>query len=227
AGWRRFMGPIAGIAAGLGIAALMSHMGLSEQFGNFLMIALFVIAAIFIFRLLFRRSPPATQDRGIQYAGAGAGAGGPAPIGASPAPMFGGSNAAAPRVEPSVNMFPPGFEAEPFLRQAKLNFARLQSAYDTGDTSTLRDVMTPEMYAEVGKDLAARATHHPTEIVTLNAEIIEVTTENGFHWASVRFTGLLREDGAPTALPFDEAWNLKKAISGETGWLLAGIQQLQ
>ncbi len=227
-GWRRFMGPLAGIAAGLGIAALLSHFGLPEGFGQFLLIALFVVAAVVVFRLLFRRSKPQEQGAAIQYAGAGAGAGGPAPIGSSPTPMFGGgSSDPTPRVEPSVNMFPPGFEAEPFVRQAKLNFARLQAAYDTGDTGTLRDVMTPEMFAEVSKDLAARATHHPTEVVTLNAEILEVTTEKGFHWASVRFTGLLREDGAETAQPFDEAWNLKKPDNGETGWLLAGIQQLQ
>jgi predicted lipid-binding transport protein (Tim44 family) len=145
--------------------------------------------------------------------------------------MFGGAgNALADaeaQVAPSVKPFPPGFEPEPFVQQAKLNFARLQAAYDQADTSTLREVMTPEMFAEVGNDLAARATHHPTEIVTLAAEILEVTTENEFHWASVRFTGLLREDGAETAQPFDEAWNLKKPVTGETGWLLAGIQQLQ
>jgi len=230
--WKRWMGPLAGIAAGLGIAALMSHLGLSEAFGNFLLIALLVVAAIVVFRLLFRRSAPKPQDRGMQYAGAGAG--GQTPAGSStPAPMFGGGGAgnamadAAVRAKSSVKPFPPGFEPEPFVQQAKLNFARLQTAYDKGDTSMLREVMTPEMFAEVGKDLAARATHHPTEIVTLAAEILEVTTESDSHWASVRFTGLSREDGAETAQSFDEVWNLKKPVSGETGWLLAGIQQLQ
>jgi predicted lipid-binding transport protein (Tim44 family) len=233
--WKRWMGPIAGIAAGLGIAALMSHLGLSEAFGNFLLIALFAVAAIVIFRLLFRRSPPQPQGQGMQYAGAGLDAGGGQTLAGSntSAPMFGGRGAgdaiadAEAHGAPSVKPFPPGFEPEPFVQQAKLNFARLQAAYDQADTSTLREVMTPEMFAEVGNDLAARATHHPTEIVTLAAEILEVTTENEFHWASVRFTGLLREDGAETAQPFDEAWNLKKPVTGETGWLLAGIQQLQ
>jgi predicted lipid-binding transport protein (Tim44 family) len=227
--WKRWMGPIAGIAAGLGIAALMSHLGLSDAFGNFLLIALLVAAAIVVFRLLFRRSAPLPQGQGMQYAGAGQ-----APVGSNtPNPMLGGGGAGnvmtntEAQPESTVKPFPPGFEPEPFVQQAKINFARLQAAYDQADTSTLRDVMTPEMFAEVGKDLAARATHQPTEIVTLSAEILEVTTENGCHWASVRFTGLLREDGAETAQPFDEVWNLKKSVTGETGWLLAGIQQLQ
>ena len=226
--WKRWMGPIAGIAAGLGIAALMSHLGLSEAFGNFLMIALLVVAPIVLFRLFFRRPAPKAEGQGMQYAGAGAG-GGQLPAGSgTPTPMFGGGGTAHAVAQPEVvAKYPPGFEPEPFLRQAKVNFAELQAAYDKADSSMLRDVMTPEMFAEVGKDLAARATHQPTEIVTLAAEIVEVTTEHDSHWASVRFTGLLREDGAEIAQPFDEVWNLKKPVSGDTGWLLAGIQQLQ
>ena len=42
---RSWMGPIAGLAAGLGIAALMSHLGLGEAFGNFLMLALLAVVA--------------------------------------------------------------------------------------------------------------------------------------------------------------------------------------
>ncbi len=232
-GWKRFIGPIAGIAAGLGIAALMSHLGLSESFGHFLLIALFVLAAIVVFRLLFRRSPPQSAGRGMQYAGAGAGQS-PSPAGgAASNPMFGGSgggsalSAPGPSVDAPARPLPPGFEPGPFLQQAKLNFVRLQAAHDKGDTSALADVMTPEMFAEVSRDLSGRTAHQPTEIVTLNAEILEVSTEKDAHWVSVRFTGLLREDGAETAQPFDEAWNLTKPVSGKSGWLLAGIQQLQ
>ena len=43
--------------------------------------------------------------------------------------------------------------------------------------------------------------------------------------ASVRFHGTLREDGNPTAQPFEELWHLVKPVNGSSGWLLAGIQQ--
>ncbi len=231
-GWKRWLGPVAGIAAGLGIAALMSHMGLSEGFGTFLLIALAIVAAVIVFRMLFRRPQPPAQN--LQYAGAGAGAGpdrGEPTFGNSaPSPVFGGASRAMPDTEPvapAAKSFPPGFEPEPFLRQAKLNFTALQAAYDKADTTALRDVMTPDMFAEISRDLAGRGVHQPTEIVTLDGEILEVTTEPDMHWASVRFTGLLREDGATIAAPFDEVWNLQKPVSGDHGWLLAGIQQLQ
>ena len=203
----------------------MSHMGLSESFGHFLLIALFVVAAIVILRLLFRKP---RQEEGIQYRGtglAGAGAAGaPTP---PPQSLFGGGSRSAEQAAPEpARPYPPDFDPEPFVRQAKVNFVKLQLAYDQADSSTLRDVMTPEMFAEISKDIDSRGLHHPTEVVTLNAEILEVTTENNAHWASVRFTGLLREDNAPTPAPFDEVWNLTKSLSGETGWLLSGIQQL-
>ena len=72
-GASRWLGPVAGLAAGLGLAALMSHLGLSEAFGSFLLIALVIIGGVFLLRLLLaRKNPPA---RPLQYAGAGAGLG--------------------------------------------------------------------------------------------------------------------------------------------------------
>jgi len=56
---------------------------------------------------------------------------------------------------------------------------------------------------------------------------LEVTTENDKYWVSVRFTGLLREDGEPLPKSVDEIWNLTKPVKGSSGWLLAGISQLQ
>jgi predicted lipid-binding transport protein (Tim44 family) len=66
-GASRWLGPIAGIAAGLGLAALMSHFGLSEGFGSLLLIALVVIGAIFVLRMFLGRRQ-ATGS--MQYAGA-------------------------------------------------------------------------------------------------------------------------------------------------------------
>ena len=52
---RSWMGPIAGLAAGLGLAALMSHLGMGEAFANFLMLALLGVAAFFLVAFLMRR----------------------------------------------------------------------------------------------------------------------------------------------------------------------------
>jgi predicted lipid-binding transport protein (Tim44 family) len=44
--------------------------------------------------------------------------------------------------------------------------------------------------------------------------------------ASVKFTGLIKESPDASAEPFAEVWNLAKPVSGNGGWVLAGIQQL-
>ena len=78
---RSWMGPLAGLAAGLGIAALMSHLGMGAEFGNFIMMALLAVVAFVAVRFLLRRFGPAAQAGGLksplgmQFAGAGAGAG--------------------------------------------------------------------------------------------------------------------------------------------------------
>jgi predicted lipid-binding transport protein (Tim44 family) len=230
-GMSRWLGPIAGIAAGLGLAALLSHFGLSETFASFLLIALLVVGAIVLVRMLLRRTSPAPQ--GSRFAGAG----GPDTIASgridetvARTPVHRSAQALGDgRIEPTLGgpvSLPPGFDAASFLKHAKANFNRLQAAYDTGDVEEIREVTTPEMFAQIRQDLASRGVHHATEVVRLDAEIVEVRSEPRAHWIGIRFTGLIREDGSPLARPFDEVWNLTKPADDSAGWLLAGIEQL-
>src|SRR5690606_16068456 len=52
---RNWMGPIAGLAAGLGIAALMSHLGMGAAFGNMITMLLLAAVAFFAIRWLMKR----------------------------------------------------------------------------------------------------------------------------------------------------------------------------
>jgi predicted lipid-binding transport protein (Tim44 family) len=233
-GMSKWLGPIAGLAAGLGLAALLSHFGLSEGFASLLLMGLLVVGVVFLVRMFLARRGAPTQSP-LRYAGAGDPGRAPGSF-ETPSPA-----AAAERVEPKLGAgatppapsisfakpLPAGFDAEGFVRQAKLQFVRLQAAHDAGDRKALADVMTPALLSEVAKDLDTRGEQKPTEVQTINAEVLEVTTENGAYWASVRFTGTLREDGELFTKPFDEVWNLTKPVDGATGWLLAGIQQLE
>jgi predicted lipid-binding transport protein (Tim44 family) len=60
---------LAGLAAGIGLAALLSHFGMGEAVSNFLMMALLAIVAVFVIRLIL------SKMRGPQPAMASAGAG--------------------------------------------------------------------------------------------------------------------------------------------------------
>lgn len=235
AGGRSWLGPVAGIAAALGLAALFSHLGLGEEMASFLMLALLAMAAFLLVRWFLRRNQPGTGA--MQYAGQTA-AGGSAPL-SRPAPLtpapaqlqsarpMPGSVAAelgdAPA--PDTPHLPPGFDAEAFSRQAKVNFIRLQAANDAGDLDDLRAFTTPEMYAELKLDIdERRGVTQRTEVVELHAEVLEAVEEGRRHIASVRFHGLIAEDGEEAA-PFDETWHLSRPADGSHGWLVAGIQQ--
>ena len=214
---RNWMGPIAGLAAGLGIAALLSHFGLGEGMANLLMIALLALAAVVAVKWLLRRKAP--SDGALQYAGAGS----PRQQPAGTVPQFGSASPASS----GAAHIPEGFDSAAFLRIAKLNFVRLQASNDAKSIDDIREFVSPELYAEIKLQMDERGdTPQQTDIVTLNAELLEVVTEGNRHIASVRFSGTLREVVGATATPFDEIWNLAKPVSGDQGWVIAGIQQL-
>lgn len=214
-GKRSWMGPVAGLAAGLGLAALASHFGFGEEMANFLMIALLVMAAIFLFKFLTRKR----QQPAMQYAGATAN-GNVMPFQAEP--VAGAS--AAPQAAASL---PPGFDAEAFSREAKLNFLRMQAAYDAGNIDDIREFTSPEMFAEIKLQLAERgAANQQTDVTLLNAEVLECAEEGNKLRVSVRFHGQVREDANGATEAFDEVWHLSKPADGSHGWVVAGIQQL-
>lgn len=224
---RNWLGPIAGLAAGLGIAALLSHFGLGEGVANFLMIALLAFAAFFLVRFLMRRF---MGQGGPQLASAGPGRTGPmqfevanSSAGASnmaPAKVGAGETAATANI-------PADFDAEGFLRQAKLNFIRLQAANDRGDMDDIKSFTAPEVFAEAQMQYRERgSTQQVTDVVQLEAAVIEVVTENGQYIVSVHFSGLISEEAGSPPAPFAEIWHLTKPLDGSRGWLIAGIQQV-
>ncbi|HEV7821790.1 MAG TPA: TIM44-like domain-containing protein [Burkholderiales bacterium] len=215
-GMSRWLGPLAGLAIGAGLASMFMGNGFGGAFGSILLMLAIAAAVIFALRML--RSKP--QQSSLEYAGNAA----PRAPGAQNnlSTAFGGG---APRVEPT-NRFPPGFDAAQFAHHAKLNFTKLQAANDQGDLSTMREFMTPELYAQIAADLQARGTTaQKTDVVTLNADVIEVVTEGDAYVASVNFNGMIREETNAAATAFSEIWHLEKPVNGNTGWLISGIQQ--
>ncbi len=223
-GMSRWLGPIAGLAAGIGLAALFSHLGMGEGFASIVMMLLIGVAVFFVIRLLFRRRAP--QSQSLQYAGAN---NAPAPMKfeATPAASSTTAPAAGAALPSVVGSIPAGFDVDGFLRQAKLNFVRLQAANDAKNIEDVRNFTTPEMFAEIRLEMQERGdAPQQTDVVTLNAELLDVAEENRQYVASVRFHGAIRETEGAAPDAFDEVWHLTKPVAGNRGWAVAGIQQL-
>ncbi|KAG0290930.1 hypothetical protein BGZ96_005620 [Linnemannia gamsii] len=236
----RWLGPLAGIAAGLGIGALLSHLGLGGMLGgllsNLIIIGGIALLGYWLVRWLAARrsrhsaaASPAFM-RGAQPAtAANAGSNfdmraGFAQNQKDMASQFSGGMASAYAAVQPINAVPADFDTTLFLRNAKVLFVRLQAAWDAGDSADIREFTTPAMFAEIKLDLAERGMAlNQTEIVQLEAMLIGLEEQAGETLASVQFSGLIREEQGTHAQPFSEQWNLTKR--GHEGWLLAGIEQ--
>jgi predicted lipid-binding transport protein (Tim44 family) len=224
--WKGILG---GALLGLGLGALLSHLGiggaLAGMIGNLLMLGLLAAAAVFLYRMFMRKRG------GMQPAFASAGGSTPE-IGSRIEPVSQpmGLQAASP-VTGSVSEAPSGvpadFDTTGFLRHAKTYFIRLQAAWDKADINDLREFTSPEMYAEMKLQLQERgASPNHTDVVSLDAELLCIETVGSDYLASVKFGGMIREAENAPAESFTEVWNLAKPVSGAGGWVLAGIQQL-
>jgi predicted lipid-binding transport protein (Tim44 family) len=241
---RSWMGPIAGLAAGLGLAALASHFGFGEALANMMMIGLLVMGALLVFGMVMRKR---AANQGGALAGAGAGAAN-APAqpfqreavqdvayrsAANDAPQGGsligsrigggiGSLAAATQ----AGAIPADFDAVAFAGNAKSQFLALQAANDARDLGRLRDYLTPEMFDIVRGEIAERgdAPQH-TQVFGLEAQVLAVVEEDDRYVASVRFNGSVREQHGAVPEDLDEVWHLTKPRTGLGGWVIAGIQQ--
>ncbi len=214
AGASKWLGPLAGLAIGAGLAAFFFSNGMTGLLTGLLLIGLLAAAVVFAARVLMRGR---VAQQPLQYAGAGAAE-------RSVVTLPGGAGAHS--VAAATSRAPLEFDAAGFIRHARLNFVRLQEAHDQKDLSMMRDFLAPDVYREIEADIhAAGAVPRKTEVLTLEAEVLDIAEEAGSHIVSVRFSGLMREAADRDAEPFTEIWHLEKPVTGRGGWLVAGIQQ--
>jgi len=238
--WKGLLG---GALLGLGLGALLSHLGiggaLASVISTILMIALLGLAIAFIVRMLRRKDTPANSQfpQGFNKA---------VPVGPSDTPeigsginrtasqpgafqggaqaSFGGGTAAAAHNQWGV---PGDFDTEAFLRQAKASFIRMQAAWDKGDVADLREFTSPEVFAELKMQITERGDETDfTDVRSVDAQLLGIETTDADYVASVQFNAVIRTSQNGPDEQLVEVWNLSKPKTGASGWVLAGIQQL-
>ncbi|MFM8547125.1 MAG: Tim44 domain-containing protein, partial [Betaproteobacteria bacterium] len=147
----------------------------------------------------------------------------------SAAPLAAGAGPVGTTAPASTGLrVPANFDIAGFVRNAKVQFIRLQASFDAANLADLREFTSPEMFAELRMQIEDRkGAANVTEVVSVEAEFLGVDSSDSEHMASVRFYGVIREAVGAPAQSFDEIWNLSKPVSGSGGWILAGIQQTE
>jgi predicted lipid-binding transport protein (Tim44 family) len=242
--WKGILG---GALLGLGLGALLSHLGiggaLASAIGTILTIALIGGVIFFIIAMLRRKSQPAGMQPAAAYSGAGyngghqagastpeigSGLGQQQPAAFQPVqPMAGAASVAPAAAAHTPWGVPADFDTAGFLRAAKSNYIRLQAAWDKADVDDIRNFTTPEVFAELRMQIQERGAQvEYTDVVAIEAELLGIENDGKEYMASVKFWGQAKPAANALPEPFQEVWNLTKPVSGNGGWLLAGIQQL-
>ncbi|SIO05879.1 Predicted lipid-binding transport protein, Tim44 family [Sulfurivirga caldicuralii] len=118
---------------------------------------------------------------------------------------------------------PPWFEVSGFEQGAVDNFLAVQKAWDAGDTETLKAYCDPACFEAIAEQI--RAGENQTEVEQVTAQVIDWDYDNDRFVVSVRFSGLVRENGGP-AHGFTEVWHVAKPADGSGDWKIIGVQQL-
>ena len=252
---RNWMGPLAGIAAGLGIGALLSHFGMGGMggmggLGGILSTLLLVGGGAFLVMFLLRRFGPGAARTPAMAGAGGSGMNTPAswqqaaprdPVmerqaldtlaapapSASVTPITPVAPLASTTPEVARALVPAAFDSEGFSRTAKMIFIRLQAANDTADLDDLRRFTTPELFASIRVDIQERGDKpQTTDVVKVDAEVLDVVNEADRQIVSVRFHGQVIEEKGAAATAFNEVWHLVKPHDDSHAWAIAGIEPL-
>lgn len=236
---------LTGLAAALGISALLSMLGLGgAEMASLVMGAILAVVAFFAIRFLLgaflgrktatvRGAPVEMPREPVRPA---------EPLRSSPVePMreepvrrgsvmdefrsgrFGAAPEEAVAADAgTADITPDDFDREAFLRVAKENFVKFQKAWDTGNVIELSDFTTQDLFIEITHALRERgAQNYETTVLQLDNQLVGIAQQGDEYVAVVHFTGKLSVSGEEEVV--DDDWILTKPVNKEGGWLLAGV----
>lgn len=241
-------GMLMGAAAALGITALLSALGLGEGFAQIVMMVL--LAAVLFFAVRFVMGMVrGNRTRTVSASGMPHHESSQKPLSAhfesvqqpqstaqsTPASVMSGSATPGSVFDvfqkagasgTSELKIPEGFDTAGFEAVAKDNFVKLQKAWDTGNVIEISDFTTDDFFIEVTHKLRERDTKaQESEVINLSAKLLGFVEGDVENVAVVAFEGAMKIAGEFEQV--NEHWVLVQKVDGSTGWLLAGISQVE
>jgi predicted lipid-binding transport protein (Tim44 family) len=134
--------------------------------------------------------------------------------------------AAAPAATPPI---PPGFDQGEFMKGAQTIYTRMQSSWDKRDLEDIRKFASDEVYAEIKRQAQEDPQPGRTEILLVNARLLEVRSVDHQEIASVHYDVMMREgDADKLAKQVREVWHFSRdEKAAGSFWRLEGIQQVE
>jgi len=218
-GASRWLGPLAGLAAG----GLLASMFMGDGFEGF-QIMDFLIVALIAF-LLFRFIAARRRQQQPQMAMPGH-----APMQreahnqpAQPS-VFGGS--AAPAAAAPVINAPAWFNEQSFLAAARNHFQSLQQHWDANEMDKITEFVTPQMLEFLKRERAELGDgFQSTYIDNLEVQLDGIDDRADRTDATLTFRGVSKNSRFDQGEVFSESWHMVRAPGENQPWLVAGIRQ--
>lgn len=245
-GFMSKFGGIGGMLGGLLLGGMIGSLLFGGMGGGFgiLEIVLLCLAGYMVFRFIrSRRAASAAQSSGVER-GASAGAdgfayaGAGAPAGQAPSEPVRDGWGALRSAQPGTGggetahaapVLPAGMNEAEFLSGAKALYARMQASWDRRDLDDIKSFASPEVHAEIVRQAREDSAPGKTDILMVEARVLEAAVEGSRTVISVLFDVLLRESqdaGHPAQVR--EVWHFGRDESAaRPEWVLEGIQQLE
>ncbi|MEB0043429.1 Tim44 domain-containing protein [Pseudomonas sp. MH10] len=217
-GASRWLGPLAGLAAG-GLLASM-FMGGGFHGMQFFDILIMAIIGFVIFRFIAarRRKQPDMA------------AAGHTPFQRetheppAQASMFGGSSAAS--APAPVIQAPAWFNESRFLDAARGHFQSLQQHWDANEMDKIAEFVTPQMLQFLKQERANLGDgFQSTYIDNLTVQLDGLDDRADKTVATLTFSGLSKTSRFDQGEVFSESWNMERPQGDNQPWLVAGIRQ--
>ncbi|WP_439860370.1 Tim44 domain-containing protein [Pseudomonas sp. MBLB4136] len=212
-GASRWLGPLAGLAAG-GLLASM-FMGDGFEGLQIMDMLIFGLIAFLLFRFL------AARRRQAQPAMAG-GAPYQREMPAAANPVFGGGSAA---IKPVINA-PAWFNEQSFVSAGREHFLSLQQHWDANEMDKIAEFVTPQLLEFLKRERAELGDgFQSTYIDNLDVQLDGVDDMSDKTVATLTFSGVSKTSRFDQGEAFSESWRLERAVGDNQPWLVAGIRQ--
>ena len=215
-GASRWLGPVAGLAAG----GLLASMFMGDGFEGMQMLDMLIIAliAFLAFRFIASRRKQQAQPAmagGVPYQR-------DMPQSA-PASIFGGSSAASGKAPIKA---PAWFNETSFVNAGREHFLSLQQHWDANEMDKIAEFTTPQLQAFLQQERADLGdAFQSTYIDNLDVQLDGLDDQADKTIATLTFSGIEKTSRFDQGEAFSESWRMERAHGDNQPWLIAGMRQ--
>jgi predicted lipid-binding transport protein (Tim44 family) len=212
-GASRWLGPLAGIAAG----GLLASMFMGDGFEGFQLFDFLILGliAFVIFKLFAARR----QQQGHPVMAGGM----QREMPQQQAPIFGSS---APSAAPVTINAPAWFDEQRFVEAGRTHFLALQQHWDAAEMDKIAEFVTPQMLSFLKEERASMGDgYQSTYVDDLSVQLDGIDELADKTVATLTFRGVAKTSRFDQGEAFSESWRMERATGDNQPWLVAGIRQ--